>query len=94
MRLAGKVAVVTGAASGFGEGIATKFVTEGAKVSVRVPAYPGQTFAGKVKHIGEVVDPNTRTVKIRSVVDNPATPASSPTMTTAHRNSTSRRLMG
>lgn len=46
-------------------------VTEGAKVSVRVPAYPGQTFAGRVKHIGEVVDPNTRTVKIRCVVDNP-----------------------
>jgi 3-oxoacyl-[acyl-carrier protein] reductase len=34
MRLAGKVAVVTGAASGFGEGIATKFITEGAKVVV------------------------------------------------------------
>src|SRR4051812_592800 len=34
MRLAGKVAVVTGAASGFGEGIAMKFVTEGAKVVV------------------------------------------------------------
>jgi cobalt-zinc-cadmium efflux system membrane fusion protein len=46
-------------------------VTEGAKVGVRVPAYPGQTFPGRVKHIGEVVDPNTRTVKIRCVVDNP-----------------------
>jgi 3-oxoacyl-[acyl-carrier protein] reductase len=34
MRLAGKVAVVTGAASGFGEGIARKFVAEGAKVIV------------------------------------------------------------
>jgi len=34
MRLAGKVAVVTGAASGLGEGIATKFITEGAKVVV------------------------------------------------------------
>ena len=34
MRLAGKVAVVTGAASGFGEGIARKFVAEGAKVVV------------------------------------------------------------
>jgi membrane fusion protein, heavy metal efflux system len=47
-------------------------VTEGAAVSVRVPAYPGETFPGRVKHIGEVVDPNTRTVKIRCVVDNPA----------------------
>ena len=32
MRLAGKIALVTGAASGFGEGIARKFAAEGAKV--------------------------------------------------------------
>ncbi|MCU0985510.1 MAG: SDR family oxidoreductase [Acetobacteraceae bacterium] len=34
MRLGGKVAVVTGAASGFGEGIARAYVAEGAKVVV------------------------------------------------------------
>jgi len=34
MRLANKVAVVTGAASGFGEGIATRFAAEGARVIV------------------------------------------------------------
>lgn len=34
MRLAGKTAVVTGAASGFGAGIAAKFVAEGAEVIV------------------------------------------------------------
>jgi 3-oxoacyl-[acyl-carrier protein] reductase len=34
MRLEGKVAVVTGAGSGFGEGIAKKFVAEGAKVLI------------------------------------------------------------
>jgi 3-oxoacyl-[acyl-carrier protein] reductase len=34
MRLAGKIAIVTGAASGFGAGIAAKFVAEGAKVVV------------------------------------------------------------
>jgi 3-oxoacyl-[acyl-carrier protein] reductase len=33
-RLAGKVAVVTGGGSGFGEGIAAKFVAEGAKVLI------------------------------------------------------------
>ena len=34
MRLEGKVAIVTGGGSGFGEGIATKFVAEGAKVLI------------------------------------------------------------
>lgn len=34
MRLSGKVAIVTGAGSGFGEGIARKFATEGAKIVV------------------------------------------------------------
>ena len=34
MRLKEKVALVTGAGSGFGEGIARKFVAEGAKVLV------------------------------------------------------------
>ena len=34
MRLAGKVAIVTGAAGGFGEGIARRYAQEGAKVAV------------------------------------------------------------
>ena len=34
MRLEGKVAIVTGAGSGFGEGIAKRFAQEGAKVVV------------------------------------------------------------
>jgi cobalt-zinc-cadmium efflux system membrane fusion protein len=45
-------------------------VTDDAKVAIHVPAYPNETFTGRVKHIGEVVDPSTRTVKIRCVVDN------------------------
>ncbi|MCI4428287.1 MAG: short chain dehydrogenase, partial [Burkholderiales bacterium] len=34
MRLAQKVAIVTGGGSGFGAGIAAKFVREGAKVLI------------------------------------------------------------
>jgi NAD(P)-dependent dehydrogenase (short-subunit alcohol dehydrogenase family) len=34
MRLSGKIAIVTGAASGFGRGIATRYVAEGARVVV------------------------------------------------------------
>jgi len=43
-------------------------IAEGDPVSIQVPAYPGEKFAGRVGHIGEVVDPATRTVKIRCIV--------------------------
>jgi cobalt-zinc-cadmium efflux system membrane fusion protein len=46
-------------------------VAEGDPVGITVPAYPGQVFPGKVTHVGDVVDPTTRTVKIRCVADNP-----------------------
>ena len=39
-------------------------VAEGDNVIDPGARYPGETFAGKVGHIGEVVDPATRTVKI------------------------------
>jgi cobalt-zinc-cadmium efflux system membrane fusion protein len=47
-------------------------VAEGDTVTIRVPAYPGETFPGKVGHIGDVVDPSTRTVKVRCLADNKA----------------------
>jgi cobalt-zinc-cadmium efflux system membrane fusion protein len=47
-------------------------VSSGAVVDVRVPAYPGDTFAGTVAHLGDVVDPTSRTVKLRCVVPNPS----------------------
>ena len=46
-------------------------VQVGANVSVHVPAYPGESFPGKVVHIHDTVDPDTRTVKVRCVLANP-----------------------
>ncbi|MDB5216633.1 MAG: efflux transporter periplasmic adaptor subunit [Myxococcaceae bacterium] len=46
-------------------------VTSGAVVDVRVPAYPGDTFPGTIAHLGDLVDPTSRTVKLRCVVPNP-----------------------
>ena len=36
-----------------------------------VPAFPGTTFLGRVILINSVVDPDTRTVKVRTEVANP-----------------------
>ncbi|POS81329.1 3-oxoacyl-(acyl-carrier-protein) reductase [Diaporthe helianthi] len=48
-RLEGKVAIVTGAASGFGKGIATKFIQEGAKVIVAdLSTEAGQAVASEL----------------------------------------------
>jgi membrane fusion protein, heavy metal efflux system len=46
-------------------------VTPGASIRVRVPAYSGEAFAGRVDHVGDVVDPMSHTVKLRCVVPNP-----------------------
>ena len=46
-------------------------VDDDAPATITVPAYPAEAFPGRVKHIGEVVDPTTRTVKVRCVAENP-----------------------
>jgi cobalt-zinc-cadmium efflux system membrane fusion protein len=46
-------------------------VAVGDAVNVRVPAYPADKFPGKVGNVADVVDPASRTVKIRCLVPNP-----------------------
>ncbi|HPU51427.1 MAG TPA: SDR family oxidoreductase [Burkholderiaceae bacterium] len=53
MRLASKVAIVTGAGSGFGEGIATRFAAEGARVVVNdVDTANGERVADAIRKAG------------------------------------------
>lgn len=46
-------------------------VATGRPATLRVPAWPDRSFTGTVSHVGEVVDPATRTVKVRIEVANP-----------------------
>ncbi len=45
-------------------------VKVGQEVKVKVPAFPESTFSGKVILVSSVVDPETRTVKVRTEVPN------------------------
>ncbi|GBC80401.1 Cobalt-zinc-cadmium resistance protein CzcB [bacterium HR09] len=47
------------------------FLLEGLPVTVEAEAFPQETFAGKVDFVGSVVDPATRTVRVRATVPNP-----------------------
>lgn len=58
MRLAGKVAIVTGGGSGFGEGIAAKFVAEGAKVLI------ADRDAAGGERVAKALGANARSVRV------------------------------
>ncbi|HET7321751.1 MAG TPA: efflux RND transporter periplasmic adaptor subunit, partial [Longimicrobiaceae bacterium] len=46
-------------------------VAEGQTVDVATAAYPGRVFAGKVVYLGDILDPETRTVRARVEIPNP-----------------------
>ncbi len=45
-------------------------VKMGQVASVTVEAYPGTSFSAVLSAVGDVVDPNSRTIKVRAMVDN------------------------
>jgi cobalt-zinc-cadmium efflux system membrane fusion protein len=47
-------------------------VKVGQVATVTVEAYPGVSFPAVLSAVGDVVDPNTRTIKVRAMVDNEA----------------------
>jgi cobalt-zinc-cadmium efflux system membrane fusion protein len=47
-------------------------IKRGTEVTLSVNAYPDKTFRGVVDHVGDVVNPETRTVQVRLKVSNPA----------------------
>jgi cobalt-zinc-cadmium efflux system membrane fusion protein len=46
-------------------------VQEGLTARIKVPAYPDTVITGKITYIGDVLDPDSRTAKLRCVVSNP-----------------------
>jgi cobalt-zinc-cadmium efflux system membrane fusion protein len=47
------------------------FVRLGDRADVELNGYPGQIFHGTISNIGKVLDPNTRSAKVRIVLHNP-----------------------
>ena len=46
-------------------------IEQGQPVEVTSPAYPGRAFQGRLTYVGDVLDRDTRTVRVRCVVPNP-----------------------
>ncbi len=47
------------------------WLAEGLTAEIKVPAYPGRTWEGKVEYIYPQLDPKSRTLKVRLAFDNP-----------------------
>jgi membrane fusion protein, heavy metal efflux system len=48
-----------------------RFIHIGDRVQIELVAYPGETFAGHVARVSDVLDPQTRTVKVYVELGNP-----------------------
>lgn len=49
-----------------------RFLTQGQEINASFVAYPEESFTGKVLFVGDMIDPDTRTTKIRIAFPNPA----------------------
>ena len=45
-------------------------ITRQGPVSIKVDAYPDRVFTGQITHVSDVIDPATRSAKVRCVVEN------------------------
>lgn len=44
---------------------------EGDEITARTSSIPGKTFRGRIRYIGQGVNPQTRTIQVRSLIENP-----------------------
>jgi len=52
--------------------------------TLQVPAYPGESFTGRVTATADAIDPNTRTIKVRGLVPNADRRLKAEMLATAH----------
>lgn len=46
-------------------------VVEGVAANVHVPSYPNDLFTGNIEYVADFLDPESRTAKVRCVIENP-----------------------
>src|SRR5262245_7752894 len=49
-----------------------RLISQGERVRITLSAYPNEMFSGTVSRLADVVDPQTRTIKVRAALANPA----------------------
>lgn len=56
----------------------------GSRFTLQVPAYPGESFEGRVAATADTIDPTTRTIKVRGLVSNADRRLKAEMLATAH----------